>query len=77
MTLRIRFRITERADLLFSPAAKRLTFAAAMDDEIPEADRLALGTPSISFTAICDNPAALDLLDLGADLYFDVKPVPE
>lgn len=75
MAVRIRFRVTERADLFYSETAKRITFAALDDTAIAPDDRLCLGAPSLSFTAVCDNPVALALLELGGEFYFDITLV--
>ncbi len=76
MALRIKFRVTERADLYYSPTAKRVTFTAVEDVGIPADDRISQGAPGITFSAICDNPIALDLLAIGGEFYFDIAPVP-
>ncbi len=76
MALRIKFRVTERADQYFSPTSKRLTFSAVLDESIPADDRVCEGTPNIVFSAVCDNPIALEALELGGEFYFDIAAVP-
>ncbi len=78
MALRIKFRVTERADLYYSPTAKRVTFSAVADGDIPVGDRVSEGgAPSITFSALCDTAAALEQFTIGSEFYFDVTAVPK
>ena len=46
----------------------------AADADTPPDDRFCLGAPTCTFTAICDNPVALEALQLGGLYWFDITP---
>jgi hypothetical protein len=76
MAIRIRFRITERTDLYFSPTAKRLTFVSVPDKGIEAKNRFSAGLGGgASFSIVCENADVLDQLTLGSEHYFDITPV--
>lgn len=56
-------------------SGRTLRFQPQYDESIPEDKRFAQATPSGSFEMYCDNPAALEQLELGKQYYFDISPV--
>lgn len=54
--------------------AKTVRFEAQYDNSIPEDRRFQKATPTGSFEMQVDNPAALELLELGKAYYFDISP---
>ena len=76
-TVRAKFQVSEIASLAWSPTAKRIKFQTQYDTSIPEDQRFCKATPSGDMTMIVDNPAALEVLQLGGSFYVDFTPIPK
>ncbi|MHB9833844.1 hypothetical protein Q8F57_003295 [Paraburkholderia terrae] len=72
--VRAMFQLQEIANQHYSPTSKRLKFSAMYDTNIPEHRRLQKATPWGIFEMTVDNPAALEMFELGKHYHFDITP---
>lgn len=74
MSVRCKLQLAEVTNYSWGPG-KKLKFQASYDETIPEDRRFAKASPSGTFEIHIDNPAALELFEVGKYYYFDAVPV--
>lgn len=74
MTVRAKFQLTYITQNCWSETSRTLKFTPQYDTSIPEDARFSKATTSGCFEITCDNPAALEKLEIGKFYYFDITP---
>jgi hypothetical protein len=72
LTVRAKFQLQEVTSNYWNKESKTLVFRANYDQNIPEDQRFAKATPSGEFKMLVDNPAALEVLEIGKYYYLDL-----
>jgi hypothetical protein len=77
MSVRAKFQLSHIEQNAWNKDDRKLVFTPQYDQAIPEDQAFAKFTPSGRFEMNCNNPAALEQLELGKYYYFDITPCEE
>lgn len=75
--VRAKFRLSSITQNYYNKDDRKLSFSAVQDDGTDENARFAKFTPSGTLDMVCNNPAVLLQMALGAVYYLDFTPCPE
>lgn len=74
-TVRAKFKVTAITQHSWHPNLRSITMEPQYDPDIPEDQRFQEATPSGKLEMNVDNPAALEVLELGKTFYLDFTSV--